>query len=165
LPTGIETTGSNRTDGSRVYTFTHRRLGPLGNFVVKPHGVGQSQISAEIAPGDPDTPGWDERFNLLNQCVTICADALAFGRTGKPILPPIEEVRVGKRLFRRLIETAHSIDMFALAKSLTDEEYRQLLETIDTALTTADKENARGISQRREELQFYWEDLKQRPTV
>jgi hypothetical protein len=165
LPLGIETTGSTREDGSRVYTFTHRRLGVLGNFVVKAHGAIQTEISVEVAPGDPDAPGWDERFRLLNQCVTICADALPGERNGQPLLPPVEEVRVGKRLFRRFIETAHSIEMFALAKSLSDEEYQKLLEMIGAALKTADRSDAHGIRQRREELQTYWEDLKERPIV
>src|SRR5712691_3226962 len=92
LPSDVETTASTREDGSRVYTFTHRRLGVLGNFVVKAYGAIQMQMNAEVAPGDPDAPGWDERFRLLNQCVTTCADALPGERSDQPLLPPVEEV-------------------------------------------------------------------------
>ncbi len=165
LPNGVTTTATNRADGSRVYLFTHRTLGPLGNFVIKGHGASQTQISAEIAPGDPDAPDWDKKFSLFNECVTICANALPGGGTGEPLLPPIEYVRERKRLFLRFIETGNSVEMFGLAKALSDDEYTKLQEVITAALVTADGMDARGIRQRQKELAFYWQDLKDRPTI
>ncbi len=55
--------------------------------------------------------------------------------------------------------------MFALAKALSEAEYRQLRAAIETALITASPADRIGIGQRWQELQRYWNDLQARPEL
>lgn len=164
LPAGVTTTATSLPGGGRIYTFTHARLGSLGRLRITPHGPAQILASAEIAPGDPDAPEWEQKFRLLDQVITPCLNALPGGNERKP-LADIEEVREQRRLFRRLVDAQHSIAMFGLAKALSEREYQMLVKAVQEALVTADPSDAMGLQQRLEELQFYWKDLQARPTV
>jgi hypothetical protein len=164
LPTGVSTTAKNLPGNGRIYTFTHAQLGPLGRLRIVPHGSGQILASAEIAPGDPDAPEWEQKFRLLDQVITTCLNALPGGNASRP-LADREEMREQRRLFRRLIDAQHSIAMFGLAKDLSEREYQVLVNAIQEALVTASPSDALGLRQRLEELQFYWLDLQARPIV
>ncbi len=164
LPAGVRTDGTSLPNGGKIYTFSHNRLGLLGRLVLTPYDGTQTHIAAELAPGDPDDPEWEERYRLLDQVVTICVKALPGGKE-TDALSSMEEVRRERQMFRRFIEAAHSIEMFRLVKSLSEEEYTILLGVIDRTLITADPVDAVGIRQRREELCFYWQDLQERPEI
>ena len=77
----------------------------------------------------------------------------------------MEEVREERRLYRRFLDAQHSIQMFGLAKSLSEQEYQTLVRVAKETLATADPFDRIGIQQRLGELQFYWNDLRERPTV
>ena len=164
LPPGVRTSATNLPGGVRLYTFAHVTLGELGRLRITPHGPAQIMASAEVAPGDPDAPDWEEKFRLLDQVMTICLNALPGERETQP-LPSMEEVREERRLFRRFLAAGHSVQMFGLAKSLSEHEYQTLVRVAQATLATADPLDRVGIEQRFDELQFYWNDLKERPTV
>ena len=164
LPPDVRTSATNLPDGGRLYTFTHVTLGELGRLRFTPHGPTQIVASAEVAPGDPDARDWEEKFRLLDQIITICLNALPGGQETQP-LPTMEEVREERRLFRRFLDAQHSIQMFGLAKSLSEYEYQMLVRVAQGTLATADPIDRIGIKQRLDELQFYWNDLKERPTI
>src|SRR5260370_28410457 len=164
LPPGVRTSATNLPGGGRLYTFAHVTLGELSRLRVTPHGPTQVVASAEVAPGDPDAPDWEEKFRLLDQIIATCLKALPGGQETQP-LPTMEEVREERRLFRRFLEAQHSIQMFGLAKSLSEQEYQTLVRVAQGTLATADPFDRVGIQQRLDELQFYWNDLKERPSV
>ncbi len=164
LPAGVTTTAVALPGNGRIYTFTHAQLGDLGRLRITPHGPAQILASAEIAPGDPDAPDWERKYHLLNQVITTCLNALPGGGDTKP-LANIDEMREQRRLFRRLVDAQHSIAMFGLAKALSEREYEILVKVVQDALVTAEPSDAIGLRQRLEELKFYWNDLKERPTV
>jgi len=164
LPAGVTTTAVSLPGDGRLYTFTHTHLGELGRLRIVPHGSTQILASAEIAPGDPDAPEWERKFRLLDQVITTCLNALPGGNDTKP-LPSMEEVREQRRLFHRLIDAPHSITMFGLVKSLSQREYLVLVKAVQDALVMANPFDAIGLRQRLDELQFYWRDLQERPTV
>src|SRR6266849_10325676 len=164
LPPGIRTDALPLAGGGSVYCFVHERLGMLGNLILSPADITGTRVSVELASQDPDTPEWAERYDLFNQVATICLHALPGGdRTNT--LPPLEEARSQQRLYQRFIACQHSIEMFALVKSLSEHAYHQLLAVIQTALITANPSDRIGIEQRLGELQFYWDDLQARPNV
>lgn len=165
LPAGVTTTAKPLPGDGRIYTFTHAQLGTLGRLRIVPHGPAQILASAEIAPGDPDAPEWEQKYRLLDQMITICLNALPGGGDNKPLSHNIEEVREQRRLFRRLVDAQHNIAMFGLVKALSEREYHILVKAVQEALVTADPSDARGLRQRLEELQLYWRDLQNRPTV
>ena len=74
-------------------------------------------------------------------------------------------MREQRRLFRRFVDSQHSIAMFGLAKALSEREYHILVEAVQESLMIADLFDAIGLQQRLDELQFYWHDLQERPTV
>jgi len=164
LPPGIRTSATNIADGGRLYTFSHVTLGELGRLRIIPHGPTQIEASAEVAPGDPDASDWEEKFRLLDQIITTCLNALPGVQDTKP-LPTMEEVREERRLFRRFLDAQQSIQMFGLAKALSEQEYQTLVRVAQETLATADPFDRIGIKQRLDELHFYWNDLKERPTV
>ena len=164
LPTGVTTTAKSLPGNGRIYTFTHVELGTLGRLRIVPHGPAQIIASAEIAPGDPDVPEWERKFYLLDQVISICLDALPGSKGTRP-LPNIEEMREQRRLFRRFVDAQHSIAMFGLAKALSEREYQILVEAVQDSLEIADPFDARVLQQRLDELQFYWRDLRERPSV
>jgi hypothetical protein len=164
LPAGVTTTAQPLPHGGRIYTFTHAQLGPLGRLRITPHGPDQILASAEIAPGDPDAPEWEQKYRLLDQVITTCLNALPGGGDTKP-LANMEEMREQRRLFRRFVDAQHSVAMFGLAKALSEREYQLLVKAVQEALVTAEPSDAIGLRQRLEELQFYWRDLQERPTV
>ena len=116
------------------------------------------------APGDPDAPDWVEKFALLDQVIQTCLNALPGGQDTKPF-PSMEEVREERRLYRRFLNAQHSIQMFGFAKSLSEQEYQTVVKVAQGTLTTADPFDRIGIQQRLNELQFYWNDLHERPIV
>jgi len=164
LPPGVRTNATNIADGGRLYTFSHVTLGELGRLRVVPHGPTQIEASAEVAPGDPDAPDWVEKFALLDQVIQTCLNALPGGQDAKPFLS-MEEVREERRLYRRFLNAQHSIQMFGLAKSLSEQEYQTVAKVAQGTLATADPVDRIGIQQRLDELQLYWNDLRERPTV
>src|SRR5258708_30712581 len=120
LPAGVTADALPLPGGGRVYFFTHNRLGMLGNLIISDAGPGHSQVSFEIAPGgDPDTKEWEEQYTLFHQVATLCLNALP-GGTGKTPFPPLEEARIQRRLFLRFLACQQSIDMFGLAKQLSE---------------------------------------------
>ena len=54
---------------------------------------------------------------------------------------------------------------YIIAKSLSEDEYQTLVRVAQGTLATADPIDRIGIKQRLDELHFYWNDLKERPTV
>lgn len=164
LPPGVRANATNLPGGGHLYTFSHETLGELGRLRVTPHGPTQIMASAEVAPGDPDAPDWEEKFRLLDQIITTCLNALPGSQDTKP-LPTMEEVREERRLFRRFLDARHSIQMFGLAKSLSEQEYQTLVRVARETLVTADPFDRIGIMQRLDELHFYWNDLRERPIV
>jgi hypothetical protein len=66
LPPGIRTDALPLPGGGRVYFFVHERLGILGNLILSPAGGDKTQVSVELAPGDPDAPEWAEQYELFN---------------------------------------------------------------------------------------------------
>ncbi len=164
LLVGVTTTAQPLPGNGRIYTFTHAQLGTLGRLRIVPHGPAQILASAEIAPGDPDAPDWERKYHLLDQVITTCLNALPGGGDTKP-LANIEEMREQRRLFRRLVDAQHSIQMFGLAKALSEREYLILVNAVQEALVTAEPSDAIGLRQRLEELKFYWRDLQERPSV
>ncbi len=164
LPAGVTTTAQPLPNGGRIYTFTHAELGDLGRLRITPQGSNQILASAEIAPGDPDAPDWERKYTVLDQVITICLNALPGGGSTIP-LATMEETREQRRLFRRLLDAQHSIAMFGLVKTLSEREYQILVKAVQEALVTASASDAIGLRQRLDELQFYWRDLKARPTV
>ncbi len=165
LPAGMTADALPLPGGGRMYLFTHTRLGLLGNLIIVDVGRSQAQISFEIAPGaDPDSATWGEQYELFRQVANLCLNALP-GGDGKDALPPLEEARTQRRLYQRFIHCQHSLEMFGLAKELSEPEYTQLLAAIEMALLTAQATDRMGIEQRRGELQFYWADLQARPEV
>lgn len=164
LPAGVTTTAKPLPGNGRIYTFTHAQLGTLGRLRIVPHGPAQILASAEIAPGDPDAPDWEQKYRLLDQVITICLNALPGGGNNKP-LSTIEEVREQRRLFRRFVDAQHSIAMFGLTKAVSEREYQILVKAVQEALVTAEPSDALGLRQRLDELQLYWKDLKERPIV
>src|SRR5712691_8981528 len=155
LPPGVRTSATHLADGGRLYTFTHVTLGELGRLRIMPHGPTQIETSAEIAPGDPDAPDWVEKFTLLNQVIQTCLNAF----------PSMEELRKERRLYGRFLDAQHTIQMFGLAKSLSEQEYQTVVKVAQGTLAVADPLDRIGIQQRLGELQFYWNDLHERPTV
>jgi hypothetical protein len=77
----------------------------------------------------------------------------------------MEEMREQRRLFRRLVDAQHRIAMFGLARTLSEREYQILVKAVQEALVTAEPSDAIGLRQRLEELQLYWLDLQQRPSI
>jgi len=164
LPPGIRTDALPLPGGGRVYFFVHERLGMLGNLILSPAGIDGTQVSVELAPGDPDAPEWAEQYELFNQVATICLNALPGGDETKA-LPSLEEARAQRRLYQRFVACQHSIETFGFVKSLSEQDYQQLLAVIQTALITAKPADRAGIEQRFGELRFYWNDLQARPTI
>ncbi len=164
LPPGVRTSATNIADGGRLYTFSHVTLGELGRLRVVPHGPTQIEASAEVAPGDPDAPDWVEKFALLDQVIQTCLNALPGGQDAKPFLS-MEEVREERRLYRRFLNAQHSIQMFGLAKSLSEQEYQTVAKVAQGTLATADPVDRIGIQQRLDELQWYWNDHTVNPFV
>src|SRR5260370_16365711 len=156
IPSGVTTTSTPLTNGKR-YEFSHQRLGKLGRLTIS--GVGtQCLCNAEIAPGEVTDPTWQERFELFEQIVTTCMDALP-GKNAP--LPPIEEAKRKVAVYRRFINTKHSMDMEQLAHALTEQEYTELQEIIEnssrTALALQDTDSLLGIMQRFTQLHHFRE--------
>lgn len=118
----------------------------------------------ELAPGDPDVPEWAEQYELFNQIATTCLSALPGGYRTKA-LPSLEDARAQRRLYQWFVACQHTIEMFGFVKSLSEQDYQQLLVAIQTVLITASPADWAGTEQRLCELQFYWDDLQARPTL
>lgn len=80
-------------------------------------------------------------------------------------LPDMEAAREQQQLYQRFLNAKHRSEMFGLVKSLTEREYQVLVRAVQEALLTANRMDALGIRQRIEELEFYWRNLRGRPTV
>ncbi len=91
--------------------------------------------------------------------VTLSVSALPASQTVSSPLPSLEEARIQQRLYLRFVNCPHSIAMFALAKELSEQEYRQLRAAIETALMTASPTDRIGIEQR---WQLYGEKIVKR---
>ena len=165
VPPGIETSQHVFDNGSVIYRFSHKELGELGQLSIAPVPFmvppGMVHVSAEIAPSNPDEDEhWDEKYTLFKEMVTLCVSALPASQTVSSPLPSLEEARTQQRLYLRFVNCQHSIAMFALAKELSEQEYRQLRAAIETVLITASPTDRIGIGQRWQELQMYWNDLQ-----
>lgn len=168
VPPGISTEQERLDNGSILYHFIHEELGPLGFLCVAPVPYMMStHISAEMTPSDPETDAqWERKYTLFQQMVTLCTAALpASSHTAVLSLPSLEEARVQARLYPRFLACTDSISMFGLAKDLSHEDYHLLCTAIDNALQSASPVDRMGIEQRRKELDFYWHDLQNRPTL
>jgi hypothetical protein len=93
----------------------------LGNLILSPASGDKTQVSVELAPGDPDAPEWDEHYELFNQVATTCLNALP-GGDGTKALPSLEEARAQRRLYQRFVACQHSIEMFGFVKSLSEQD-------------------------------------------
>ena len=168
VPPGISTEQEHLANGSILYHFTHEELGPLGFLCVAPvPSMMATHISAEMVPSDPETDAqWERKYTLFREMVTLCVNALpSSSHTAAPPMPSLEEARTQSRLYLRFLACDQSIAMFGLAKTLSRDDYARLRMAIDNALQTASLSDRLGIEQRRKELDFYWRDLQERPTV
>lgn len=72
LPVGVKADAVSLSGGGRLYSFTHNRLGLLGNLIVSAVGPTHTRVSCECAPGaDPDSMEWGERYELFRQVATF----------------------------------------------------------------------------------------------
>ncbi len=128
--------------------------------------LGMTHVSAEMESSDPDADAqWDQKYVLLKEMVTLCVAALPSSQTVSSPLPTLEEARLQRQLYLRFLACEHSIAMFGLAKELSSQEYQVLRTAIENALLHANAHDRMGIEQRRRELDFYWRDLQERPSV
>lgn len=170
VPSGIETTQEQLANGTVLYHFSHQDLGPLGFLRIAPVPYmvpqGMTHVSAEMEPSDPDEDAqWDQKYILLKEMVTFCVAALPSSHTVSSPMPTVEEARLQRRLYVRFLACDHSIAMFGLAKELSSQEYQELRAAIENAVLHASPQDRMGIEQRRRELDFYWRDLQDRPSI
>jgi len=170
VPPGIETTQEQLTNGTVLYHFSHQDLGPLGFLRIAPVPYmvpqGMTHVSAEMVSSDPDEDTqWDQKYTLFQEMVTLCLAALPSSHTVSSPMPTVEEARLQRRLYQRFLACDHSIAMFGLVKALSGQDYQVLHAAIENALLHASHQDRMGIEQRRQELEFYWRDLRDRPIV
>jgi len=170
VPPGIETTQEMLGNGTVLYHFSHQELSSLGILRLAPVPymvpLGMTHVSAEMEPLDPDEDAeWDQKYTLFKEMVTLCVAALPSSHTVSSPLPTAEEARLQRRLYLRFLACDHSIAMFGLAKELSSQDYQVLRAAIENALLHANAHDRMGIEQRRRELDFYWRDLQDRPTI
>lgn len=170
IPSGIETTQEVLSNGTVLYQFSHLELGPLGVLRIAPVPymvpLGMTHVSAEMVEADPDEDAqWGQKYTLFKEMVTLCVAALPSSHTVSSPLPTAEDARLQRRLYLRFLACKHSIAMFGLAKELQSQDYQVLRAAIENALLHANAHDRIGIEQRRRELDFYWRDLQDRPTV
>jgi len=170
IPPGIKTTQEMLGNGTVLYHFLHLELGPLGILRIAPVPymvpLGMTHVSAEMEPSDPDIDAqWDQKYTLFKEMVTLCVAALPSSHTVSSPLPAAEEARLQRRLYLRFLGCEQSIAMFGLAKELSSKDYEVLRAAIENALLHASSHDRVGIEQRRRELDFYWRDLQERPTI
>ncbi len=170
VPPGIETTQEQLVNGTVLYHFSHQELGPLGSLRIAPVPYmvpqGMTHVSAEMVSSDPDADAqWDQKYTLLQEMVTLCVAALSSSHTVSSPLPTVEEARLQRRLYQRFLACDHSIALFGLVKKLSSQEYQVLRAAIENALLHANSHDRIGIEQRRRELDLYWRDLQDRPSI
>src|SRR6266516_3575104 len=155
FPPDIKTARAELPNGV-AYEFSHKRLGKLGRLIIAGMIGNQTQVSAEIAPGEVSDPKWIERFEMLQTIVQKCMDALP--GENKP-LPNIEEARRNVALYRRFLAVSNSLQMERFAKSLTQEEQEALFEMIDNGISSnlhmQDVDSLYGIAQRDTDLRGF----------
>ena len=155
FPPGIKTARTQLPNGV-AYEFSHKRLGRLGRLIITGTIDNQTQVSAEIAPGEVSDPKWVERFEMLQTIVQKCMDALP--GENKP-LPNMEEARKRVTLYRRFLAVDNSLQMEQFAKSLTQDEQEALFEMIDNGISSnlhmQDVDNLYGIAQRDTDLRQF----------
>jgi len=170
VPPGIETTQEQLTNGTVLYHFSHQDLGPLGFLRIAPVPYmvpqGMTHVSAEMVSSDPDADAhWDQKYVLLQEMVKLCVAALPSSHTVSSPMPTVEEARLQRQLYQRFLACDHSIVMFGLVKALSSQDYQVLHAAIENALLHASHQDRMGIEQRRRELEFYWRDLQDRPSI
>lgn len=170
VPPYIETTQEQLANGTVLYHFSHQDLGPLGflRLAPVPYMVpqGMTHVSVEIASSDPDADAkWDQKYVLLQDMVTLCVAALPSSYTVASPMPTLEEARLQRQLYVRFLACDHSLAMFGLAKALSSQDYQVLRAAIENELLHASPQDRMGIEQRRRELEFYWRDLQERPSI
>ncbi len=170
VPPGIETTQEQLANGTVLYHFSHQDLGPLGYLRIAPVPYmvpqGMTHVSAEMVSSDPDEDAqWNQKYVLLQEMVTLCVASLPSSHTVASPMPTVEEARLQRQLYVRFLACDHSIAMFGLAKALSSQEYLSLCTAIENALLHASPQDRMGIEQRRRELDFYWRDLQDRPSI
>jgi len=170
VPPGIEATQEMLANGTVLYHFSHQDLGPLGFLRIAPVPYmvpqGMTHVSAEMVSFDPDADAqWDQKYVLLQEMVTLCVAALPSSHTVASAMPTVEEARLQRQLYVRFLACDHSIALFGLAKALSSQEYLSLCTAIENALLHASPQDRMGIEQRRRELDFYWRDLQDRPSI
>jgi len=170
VPPGIKTTQEQLANGTVLYHFSHQELGPLGYLRIAPVPYmvppGMTHVSAEMDSIDPDEDAqWDQKYMVLKDMVTLCVAALPSSSTVASPMPTVEEARLQRQIYVRFLTCDQSIAMFGLAKALSSQEYQTLRAAIENALLHANSQDRIGIEQRRRELDFYWRDLQDRPTI
>lgn len=167
VPPGIVTEQVQGERGAIIYRFSHQDLGPLGQLRITPVPyMNASTMDVDMAESDPEKDErWEEKYRMLKTVADLCIAALPGSHTSESPLPPMEEARKRRQLYLRFLACEHSIDMFGLAKGLSPADYELLLSTCEPALRTASTADRSGLEQRLAELRFYWNDLKERPTV
>ncbi len=155
FPPGIKTARTQLPNGV-AYEFSHKRLGRLGRLIIAGTIDNQTQVSAEIAPGEVSDPKWVERFEMLQTIVQKCMDALP--GDNEP-LPNMEETRKKVTLYHRFLAVSNSLQMERFAKSLTQEEQEALFEMIDSGISSnlrmQDVDSLYGIAQRDTDLRGF----------
>lgn len=152
IPPGITVEPTQFPTGA-IYTFSHKRLGPLGRLVVKEDPAGGMQISADVVPGDISDPQYLLRLELLNQVVQACLDALPGNH---PPPAALHEIRQRVWLYQRFLAVSDSPAMRQFVESLSTDELTCLLstiaQTIHSSMQQRDLERLSDIEQQRTDL-------------
>jgi len=166
VPVEVTTEQHQYSNGVVEFRFRHETLSEMGLLRIAPVAFmvppGMCVIDVELFGDDPDEDParWNEKYRLLEQMTTLWLAGLPDEKRVGPRLPPLQEAREQRRLYLRFIQCQNSIELFGLVKSLSsEEEYRQLLAVIETALRTIPPADRPGINQRLEELRLSWKDL------
>jgi len=152
IPPGIRVEPTQFPTGA-IYAFAHKRLGPLGQLVLKDDLDGGMQLSVDVVPGDISDPEYLLRLELLNQVVQACLDALPGNH---PPPAALHEIRQRVWLYQRFLAVRDSTAMRQFVEHLSIGELTCLLttlaETTRSSMQQRDLERLSDIEQQRTDL-------------
>ncbi len=161
FPPGI-TANRQHIHGGVIFEFEHERLGSIGRLTLFAQGSARTQVSVDVAPGDPDDPLWEERFELLSSVALTCLSP--FG-VSVP-LSGIEEAKAAARLYRQFTQIRHRQQMWDFARGLAEEDYTRLLAMATLSVRGAAPADALDLRQRLSLLQkFRQAEPEERPDL